>query len=81
MEEIRSGRLFEMGPDGYGYLLDDTQPERSYAFHTSMLEGSVSDSPTALEDREVSFTLVQGRPDRIRLIDRPTGKKMMGVGT
>jgi hypothetical protein len=54
---LRAGSLFEMGPDGYGYLIDQQEPGSTYAFHTSMLEGEFSGDPVQLEGAPVRYSL------------------------
>jgi hypothetical protein len=44
---IRRGRIFELGPDGYGYILDEQDPRCSYAFHTTQLTAPRSASDAA----------------------------------
>jgi len=62
-KSVRRGKLFEMGPDGYGYLIDEANPSHIYAFHTSMIEGAVAESEVVdFEDCVVNFTLVNERP-------------------
>jgi len=33
------GKIFELGPDGFGYILDKTEPGRSYVFQLHDIEG------------------------------------------
>jgi hypothetical protein len=44
---IRRGRIFELGPDGYGYILDEQDPRRSYAFHLTQLTAARNASEAA----------------------------------
>jgi hypothetical protein len=68
-KSVRRGKLFEMGPDGYGYLIDEAKPSNIYAFHTSMIEGSVPEGEVVdFEDCVVSFTLLNERPAQIEII-------------
>jgi hypothetical protein len=71
--ELRLGTLFEMGPDGYGYLIDECAGGRSYAFDVSMIAGTSIDDPTELEGVSVTFTIVEGRPTKVNLV-RPDAK-------
>lgn len=69
---VRKGVLFEVGPDGYGYILDRSDPDLalSYAFHTSMLataDLSNLEKPVLLEGRCVYFQVVEGLPVNVRL--------------
>lgn len=64
------GKLFEIGPDGYGYILDKTTKGRTYAFSIKDLAAppQVLECPTALEGRSVSFWLSRdGRPRNLSL--------------
>jgi hypothetical protein len=69
--DSRAGRLFEIGPDGYGYILDDSEPGRSYAFHVSMMRdpplGFDRERALAWEGMHVRFSLVSGRPSGVQI--------------
>lgn len=49
---IRRGRIFELGPDGYGYILDEQDPRRSYAFHLTQLTAAGGASEAARNGTE-----------------------------
>ncbi len=41
----------KMGPDGYGYVIDDTEPGQSYPIHVKRIEGTFPPQLTELEGR------------------------------
>jgi hypothetical protein len=61
-----------MGPDGYGYLIDQQEPGCTYAFHTSMLEGEFSGDPVQLEGAPVRYSLDERiRVRQVQLLNKP----------
>jgi hypothetical protein len=69
---LHLGKLFEIGPDGYGYIIDKTAQGRTYAFYIKDLATPppALKSPTALEGHSVSFRLSRnGRPRCLSLTD------------
>ncbi len=68
---MHTGVLFEIGPDGYGYILDRTEPGRSYAFHAGMLQqlpaGIGASTLTKLEGSRVTFTVARRRAATVSL--------------
>ena len=62
---MKRGKLFEIGPDGFGYLIDLGTAGRSYAIHMSVVEG-VPVPQVDLEDAEVTFTMEGDKPTNIR---------------
>lgn len=65
MEEWHRGTVFELGPDGYGYLLDAADLSRSYPFHVSMI--AAEQRPLLVEGCAVSFVLAGEVPSQLRI--------------
>lgn len=68
---LHVGEIFELGPDGYGYVLDKTAPGYSYAFCVDDMSGLAVAANTFkdLEGRTVSFRLTgDGRMREINLV-------------
>jgi hypothetical protein len=65
MEERHRGTVFELGLDGYCYLLDSSDLRLSYPFHVSMIAAEQQSFLT--EGSEVSFVLVDGIPSQFRI--------------
>jgi hypothetical protein len=65
MEERHRGKVFELGPDGYGYLLDAADLSRSYPFHVSMM--AAEQQPLLAEGCAVSFVLAGEVPSQLRI--------------
>jgi hypothetical protein len=57
--ELLFGKIFELGPDGYGYIIDNRAPGRSYAFRLDQIAGfsRAGAVPSDLEGQAVSFRL------------------------
>jgi len=57
--ELICGKIFELGPDGYGYILDNKEPSRSYAFHLDQITGfnRAATASADLEGQAVRFRL------------------------
>ena len=56
--EDRLGTIFELGPDGYGYVIDQQEPGRSYAFRVDQLSGMAeAEARCQLDGRAVRFSL------------------------
>jgi hypothetical protein len=68
---IRRGRIFELGPDGYGYILDEQDPRCSYAFHTAQLTAARNGTGRLEEQQDglrVTFQIsVEGQVERVWL--------------
>lgn len=61
--ETRSGRLFDLGPDGLGFIAESSS-DRIWAFLYPLVGGSLASSIRAfrkLEGRDVEFTIADGR--------------------
>jgi len=74
--KLRSGTIFELGPDGYGYILDNSEPGRSYAFQVDQILDLVSvvTDFRQLEGAAVSFRLsVNGQIEEVSLTVAPCG--------
>lgn len=71
MEHLHTGVLFEVGPDGYGYILDRTESGKSYAFHAGMLNelpaGTGAANLSELEGLRVTFTVARRRVESVAL--------------
>lgn len=78
MEE-GNGMLFEVGPDGFCYLIDCGHEGRAYAIHISAVKGvQASCNFVDLENTRVNFTLENGGPTNIRI--GPLAEKMRAAG-
>ena len=68
MSTAQSGYLFDLGPDGLGFILDP-DGRQMWAFLQKDLDHPLADKPTAfieLEGSRVSFSM---RDEKIRHID------------
>jgi hypothetical protein len=65
------GTIFELGPDGYGYIIDQREPGRNFAFRVEqLLETAVAE--TKLEGRAVRFDVApDGRTIQNVMLARP----------
>jgi hypothetical protein len=78
--ELLSGKIFELGPDGYGYILDSKEPGRSYAFRLDQITGfsRAAAGPADLEGLVVSFRLsTDGHVQQVSL-DSAHGVRVKG---
>ena len=57
---VHHGYLFEMGSDGYGYVIDESDPGQSYPIQTANIEG-LPKRATELEGRKVTFSVENSR--------------------
>ncbi len=63
---IHHGYLFEIGPDGYGYTVDETESGQSYPIHIARIEG-IPTPVIGLEGRKVTFSVVNQRVEKAML--------------
>ena len=64
---IHHGYLFEMGSDGYGYIVDETEPGESHPIHTARIEG-LPTPVIGLEGRKVTFCIEHQRVEQAMLV-------------
>jgi hypothetical protein len=57
---MHRGCLFEIGSDGYGYIVDETESGQSYPIHIASIEG-LPTPVTGLEGRKVTFSIENQR--------------------
>ena len=60
------GYLFEMGPDGYGYIIDQADSRNSYPIHVNKIIGAPAPG-IELEGRSVTFSIENQRVENVEL--------------
>lgn len=61
--EIRAGRLFDLGPDGLGFV-SDTENQKTWAFHYPSVNPDLAPSAAAfmgLDNRQVRYSVERGQ--------------------
>ena len=62
-----SGHILELGADGFGYVVDDAEPARSFPFFVSRLEERHG-PPSSLEGASVRYILCGHTLERVKLV-------------
>ena len=63
---LHDGNLFEIGSDGYGYIVDQTEPGQSYPINLTKIKG-IPSSVLDMEGWPVTFQIENQRVEKVML--------------
>ena len=66
---LHDGYLFEVGADGYGYIIDETEPGQSYPIQVERI-GGLPNPVIDLEGCKVTFYIENKRVENAMLASR-----------